>query len=87
MCREDNLAIWIRVGGVQSFGTAVGGRERGSDGWLPRGRTGAIGLVGYLRDVCLSSSYHRPREWLWASPKSLKLCLGKWKEVIQGDGS
>lgn len=27
MCREDNLAIWIRVGGVQSFGTAVGGRE------------------------------------------------------------
>lgn len=34
-CREDNLAIWIRVRRVQSFGTAVGGKE----GWVaPQGK-------------------------------------------------
>lgn len=70
--------IILRSGlGSEEFRVLAEQREGGSDGWLPRGRTGAIGLVGDLRAGCLSLCYCELRVWPWTSHKSLKLCLGK----------
>lgn len=64
--------IILRCGlGSEEFRALAEQQEGGSDGWLPRGRTGAIGLVGDLRAGCSSLCYHGPWVWPWASHKSL----------------
>jgi len=53
---ENNLAIWTRVRGVQSFGRALGGRERamgGSPG-KDRGHRASRGLEGRLLVLVLT---------------------------------
>lgn len=80
--------IILRSGlGSEEFRALAEQWEGGSNGWLCRGRTGAMGLVEDLRAGCSSLCYCGLWVWPWESHKSLKICLGKWERVIQGDGS
>lgn len=72
--------------GSEGFRALAEKWEGGSDGWLLRGRAGAIGLFGDSRAGCLLNC-HELWVWPWAGPNALKLCLGKWQGVIKGDGS
>lgn len=72
--------------GSEGFRALAEKWEEGSDRWFPRGRAGAVGLFGDWRAGC-PLNCHELWVWPWAGLKALKLCLDKWKGVIQGDAS